>query len=449
MRREGARELAFLAPAACVAIVVVAANWHGSAMTGVLPNYEDLARIIAAGFDPKAGEIGTPTFPMWGYASLLLLLRGSKLALLVFQEALGLAALGALVSHLSATKALPGAAITALKALLVGALPWYALHAIRWPLSVTASLLVLSLVLAQRAIASDSPSLRATVLSGALLGTALNFRSDAILMPLGLAPALVLLSRSPRARGARLAGAWLVSIYVLLLPWMLYSYRATGHVLLTSTNGGANFYCGLGNLPDNKWGITMSDEDSSMQRVLREKLGGPPLAYLTYEGDRVLRAEAFRLIAEDPGEYLRKCRKNLGLIATSGSYSGELLQPGEPVSRASLRYWLQLVSSHSDVAVVALSFVALPLSIFFSLRERNGFFVLTWLVIGYQTTLNTLSGFLPAYTSGVVLFHLLNVVYAATCVAGLALRRRPANASESAPPRETPIAAPSSEPERI
>ena len=35
--------------------------------------YADLTNIIRAGFDPSAGALGTPTFPMWGYGWLMLI----------------------------------------------------------------------------------------------------------------------------------------------------------------------------------------------------------------------------------------------------------------------------------------------------------------------------------------------------------------------------------------
>ena len=50
-----------------VSLLVLVLNYHAQGMQGVVPNYEDFKRIILAGFDPKAGIYGTPTFPMWGY----------------------------------------------------------------------------------------------------------------------------------------------------------------------------------------------------------------------------------------------------------------------------------------------------------------------------------------------------------------------------------------------
>src|SRR5438067_442716 len=88
----------YLAGMCVVAACVIALNRHADAMQGIVPYYVDFKRIIAAGFDPSAGQLHTPTFPMWGYAWLLFFTE-NPLVLAALQCAVAILSVWALVRH--------------------------------------------------------------------------------------------------------------------------------------------------------------------------------------------------------------------------------------------------------------------------------------------------------------------------------------------------------------
>ncbi|MBI3725012.1 hypothetical protein HY251_13815, partial [bacterium] len=408
MNRPSRAGVAFLALGALMAAVVSWYNWEARAMSGILPYYEDYKRIILAGFDPAASRIGCPTFPMWGYGWVYVVTE-SKLAIVGFQQALGLLAAWMLVRHVERIGAPGHAGALGLLLLLSG--PWFVLHSILWPYSIAASLTLMSVVLVHRGICLDEGGRLPVVLSGILFGLALNFRSDAFLMPLGLAFALWALG-SPRGRAGRLALLWLACIYAMLVPWMAYTKHVSGHVLLTSTNGGANLFIGLGDLEGNKWGIVESDSDPLTHRILAEKLG-PDYRMVSYDADQVLRREFLARVAEDPGEFARKCLRNLRLMWQLGAHPGEFEATAEPVT--GMKGAVYSASCFMGLNVVRYSLLLLPFAAVLSCTRRRSFLVLVWLVVAYQTTLNMLGHYVPGYTNLVYVFHLLNVFLVVTC----------------------------------
>lgn len=430
-------DLAHLTLGLIFAAVVTWYGWGARGMEGILPNYQDYKSVILAGFDPAAAtRLQSPTFPMWGYGWVFLLTE-NKALILTLQQLLGLVAGLMLVRHVGRT-GMPERAVLAFRVLLLVSVPLYALHALRWPYSIASSLIVISLVLGHRGILGEPSSRPVTVLSGLLFGLAVNFRADYFLMPVGLAFAMWIEKRC-RRRAVHVI-AWLACIYVMLVPWMLYTKHVTGHVLLTSTNGGANLFAGLGNLPGNKWGITMSDGDPVMHEVLAREVGPNPQEYVSYAGDRVLKREFLRRIKDDPSEYARKCLNNLVLIASSGCYAGEFVEPGEP--RVGVRGLFATHSWPMSRHVILYSFLLLPVTIFVSWRKRSTLLAGVALVILYQTSLNMLGGFLSSYTTLIYVFHLLNLVYALAFLFGFDAPSPRVAAPPATPSASVPAVAP-------
>ena len=61
-------------------------------------------------------------------------------------------------------------------------------------------------------------------------------------------------------------------ILLLLIPWGIYTYSRSNQFLLTSTNSGHTLFIGLGQLNNNKWNITPSDDDLKMNQILTQNL---------------------------------------------------------------------------------------------------------------------------------------------------------------------------------
>jgi hypothetical protein len=236
-------ERRYLPIAVLLSLAVLALNFHATAMQGIVPYYADFARIIAAGFDPAAGVLGAPTFPMWGYGWLIFLLR-SRLVILLFQQLLAAAAYVSVAHLLRRRPELGVGTARTFKILIVFSLPLFAVHSVYWPYSISASLLALSLVSLLR---PSSPSTKWVIVSGILFGLMLNFRSDFILFP--PVAALLFWNQGRDRKRAVLSVVWLLSIYLMLVPWGLYTRRASGQFHFTSSNSGQVLFAGLGQLP--------------------------------------------------------------------------------------------------------------------------------------------------------------------------------------------------------
>jgi hypothetical protein len=429
----------YIVLAACVSALVIYLNYHATAMQkGIMPYYESYKRVILAGFDPSVGAQHAPTFPMWGYGWVLLVTE-NKLALLIIQSVLALFATWFIIRHIEQFHLMPAAAIRVLKLLVVCSLPWYAFHAVRWPYSINISLLLISFVLLHRAVVSERFAAIALVLSGVLFGVGLNLRSDYYLMPIGLAAA-ILCFRRPFRRSLAETAIWLVSIYVMLVPWMLYTWRATGQPLLTSTNSGHVLFIGLGNLPDNKWGITPKDEDPEMHRLIREHFGEPKSS-LGLEADQFLKQEFIRRVREDPREYLRKCLYAAKSAFLCGAYCGEFEltsdDPDVPGGQfvhsrllfssprqtfaelgpsRSARWLVRCGSMAFGMVIVALSYIFLPVVFIWSVIKRNLFWLLLTLMIMYQAMLLVFAYMMIAYSGNMYFFFLLNIVFGISLV---------------------------------
>jgi hypothetical protein len=310
-------------PALAIGAVVAELNRDALGMQGVLPDYVCFRDAIAAGLDPGANHCPSATFPMWGYGWLLAV-TSNESALLLFQVALATAAAWFFVRTLEETGILGSVSARSVKALLVVSVPWYAANGLRWPYSEAASLLLGAFALLVLALARDDARYRLYALSGLLVGLVLNFRSDYIALPVLTALLVVALGRDRLALAKRM-GAWLAVILLALVPWIVYAHRATGHLLVTSTNSGHVLYISLGQLPGNPWGITPSDGDPRMHRELRAHFGSD-VSSLTYESDRFLRSRFFHLVGQHPAAWLRKDVHNGIHTFTDGFYDGEFIQ---------------------------------------------------------------------------------------------------------------------------
>ncbi len=335
MRLARAFDRWWWAAALAIGVVLAYLNRDALGMQGVYPDYVCFRSAIVAGLDPAANHCPSPTFPIWGYGWLLVATR-TELALLLFQIVLAVGAAWLFLRSLEQAALVSARTTRLVKAILVVSVPWYAANALRWPYAEAASLLLVSIAVLALALARGDHRYRTYALSGLLLGIALNFRSDFIALPLAVGVIVLALDRQRLALAKRL-GVWIAVVVLTLVPWVVYAHRATGHVLLTSTNSGHVLYISLGQLPGNPWGITPYDGDPRMHRELRAHFGRD-VSSLTDASDRFLRSRFFQLVRQHPGAWLRKGVRNAAHTFTDGFYDGEFIQQSSCGSRCWARY---------------------------------------------------------------------------------------------------------------
>jgi hypothetical protein len=169
-----------------MSVLVTWLNYHGTQMLVVYAYYMDFKNIILSGFDPKASIIGAPTFPMWGYAWLLILTE-NKIVLIALQFSLAIFSVYYGIKILLRNSIFNRMEIIIFKVVLIIGIPWFAFHSIRWPYSISVSLITISVfTIVEAFFFSRYVGTRfylRVVFSALLFGLALNFRSDYYLLP--------------------------------------------------------------------------------------------------------------------------------------------------------------------------------------------------------------------------------------------------------------------------
>ena len=366
-------------------------NWDAQEMAGLLGGYQAFAVFIKSGFSIDTFNL---TFPMWGYG-FLMAVSENKLFLLLFQNCFALLTLYYAINILEKETLLPGIIITFLKMILVGYIPWYTFHSLRWPYSIGSSLLLLSIIVLYQAVKyTDYGKL---LVSGICFGLMLNFRSDYWLMPFGIAALLIVQQRKFLA-----SFLWLSIIVICLLPWAFYTQSVTGHYELTSTNAGHVCFIGLGNDKHNPWGIQESDGDPLMHQLVDAQFKKQHHSTLNYSADQFLKQTFFEYIQNNPQAYLKKCFVAFIRMATQGTYRGEF---------SSQLWWLQKIASLQSKLLVFCGLLILPITAYCAIATGNLFFSLVAAVISYQLLLNSFCYHMPSYTTNSMVFLLLNVLY--------------------------------------
>jgi hypothetical protein len=416
-----------------LAPLLVLLNLDAHEMQGLVPDYRCFANTIRDGFDASQHRCASPTFPMWGYGWVLLV-TDSKIAVLLFQNVLAISAAWLFLLALERCGLLSGRVLRALKLLLVVSLPWYAFHSVYWPYSEAVSLVTASIAILVLVYDRSRGSFRWFALSGLAFGLALEFRSDYVPLTVLIVLLLVFWRRPRRLQLARV-GVWLAGIAVALAPWMAYSYSATGHVLLTSTNAGHVLYVGLGQLPGNPWRITPDDGDPRMHRELDAHFGRH-VSSLTYASDQFLRRRFVRLVFDHPGAYGEKVMLNGWTTISDGTYPGEFFEEAScqpscrekygvltngtppwrplvgsgfsPVGR--MRYALFAVSVVEARLVGVLGYALAALALWLGFRRRSLPLALVALLPVFQLVSNAVGSEARAYNSNPYLALLVVVV---------------------------------------
>lgn len=255
------------------------------------------------------------TFPMWGYG-IVHLFHLNKLHVLILQQFFSLFVLLKLDSFLEKNKILIN--IKFFRFLILVSTPWFFIHTQMWPRSIVANLFLISVVYIFEYIISEKE--RYLLYSAILLGIMHNFRPDYLYLSIILFFALILYRRKQISLKLIVFPA---IQYVLLIPWMAFTYHQTGKFIPTSTNAGHVLFIGLGQLPNNNWGITPFDEDPIKIKVLTKKFG-PVFKSDDFKEDAFLKKKYFEYVKRDPTEYLKKCLFSTRLLFFDPFYVGNV-----------------------------------------------------------------------------------------------------------------------------
>lgn len=299
------------------------ANYQGTSMSGILHCYIDFARLIKSGFNIN---IEYPTFPMWGYG-FIYAITNNKFIIIFLQFCttfFTIYIIDQFVQKIFKNNDIK----TLFRLFLIVSFPWFSFNSILWPYSIAANFTVLSLIFIYKYF--DENKNYYLFISACLFGIVLNFRSDYYLYPLFLAFLLFCYkiyswkNKFPVKIKIQYIGIWLILIYSFLIPYAIYTKATIGHYLITSTNTGHVCFIGLGQLPNNKWGITPYDEDPKMDEIMKEEFEQESYnRSIQYDGDKVLKKRFLDIIKKDPKEYLKKDFYSAYLMLKGGFYCGE------------------------------------------------------------------------------------------------------------------------------
>lgn len=284
--------------------------------------YENYAKFFKS-FKLEDLKYEPTTFPLWGYG-LFHLLGKKVIIFLIIQQALTFYVLIYLDKLIRTYKLIDN--IYLLRLIILLSTPWFLFHTQMWPKSISANLLVLG-VLSIIHYLLTKEYIR-IIYSAILFGILNNFRSDYIYLSLIIFIVLIMLDRfNFKSLFYKLQ---FISIqFLLIIPWMLFTFNQIGKPLITSTNSGHVLFIGLGQLPENKWGITPFDKDSLKLELLNKRFQKDYskvdyAEWNQFEENEFLKKEFFKRAQEDPFEWIKKCLYSIRLITFDPFYVGNV-----------------------------------------------------------------------------------------------------------------------------
>ena len=370
---------------------------HGFATSDVMPSYPI-----------------PPTYPMWGYGWVLLLTT-NKLLLIALQMAVAIFSAWYFLRVLDECNLLNRWSRFLIRIFVVFCVPWYAYNSFEWSQSLATSFLILSLSLLIGAAHRNSAAWWWLGLSAACFGLNLNLASDLYLLPIPLAFAYWWYTGPSRAAAAR-ATLWFAGVVLTLVPWMIYTWHATGTPLVKSTDQGDVLFIGLGQDSQRRFGVTYSDGDPKMYQILREQLGESFArrfyAASSYEADAVLRRAFIQMVANQPLAYVDLVTSRLWdiLSGEAGTYTGEFDEGdnvgsfgiGAPL-RKLVRRFAQRVGHRLQLGTTLFA----PVALWAALRRRRPAWAFVLLPIAYQYLSCSVAVLQPRYLSNLILLQLL------------------------------------------
>ncbi len=264
------------------------------------------------------------TFPIWGYGLIHLFFGKNILITLVFQQFVTFFTLIYLDFNLKKFKIIK--TINIFRFLILISFPWFLFHTQMWPKSLASNLFIISIFEILKYI--QNKKYINLFISAFLFGIMLNFRSDSIYL-FYLITILIFFLKPYDLSNFLKKTVFPITTLSLLIPWMIFSYYQTGKPLLTSSNSGHVLFTGLGQLPNNKWGITPHDRDSLKTKLLITKFeeNYEEIEYEAWNGvkeDAFLKQEFFNLILKNPKEWIKKCFFSFRLLILDPFYVGNV-----------------------------------------------------------------------------------------------------------------------------
>lgn len=326
----------FWVPAAMIAWLLIDSQPENGIFLG---HYLPMARWLQG-----EGQRGLLTYPIWGYPAVLTLFSPTVvIGLQTLLCALTLAAVWLCLRDVVSDREI-------LRCFVLFAVPWFALCAGLWPMGLAGCLALLALLALQRGI--DADRFVFVAVGGALMGLALNFRSEFIVWIGWLGPLLCATRHPlvPRPRRFKYLAGFTAIALLCLLPWALFYRANTGHVSLSSSNGGMVAYLSLGQLPDNPWRIV--HDDGFGRTALRAR--GVDADPLSDVADREFHRALLEAVKTHPTAFTRKILHNVRNVWLGGFYVGELStsaadQVALDVWREHLKLRLGLNPNHTEI----------------------------------------------------------------------------------------------------
>ncbi len=427
-----------------VSALIFVFNYNSMVMESLLSNYVDYTKIMS-GFNKDVIEAtATPTFPMWGYGWVFALTE-NRFAIFLFQIVAANLALLYLLRTLKDFQLFDSINHQFFQLLIILSIPYFAINISLSPYGLANTLFVLSFAFLLRGVNKNNA--RYFIISGLVFGLTLNFRSDLVYFPILLLAILMFTTRTNRTKKITLSFfPWLVAAFVVMAPWGMYTKHVTGHYLFGSTNSGHVFFVGLGQLPNNTWGITPLDGDAVMSKEIEEHFGIKQSS-LIYESDAFLKKSFIKKVRQEPVEYVKKCLYSFARSLVDGAYSGQYylfnaVSSKEGRQSGSIEYekWRAKVMSNPlhvfdemrignisqmviELFVVAMKFVSmllLPVTLWYGIQKRDFFSLSVAAAILYQLAVLVFAYNMRLYSVNVYIFYMMNIVLA---VAHLKSRR--------------------------
>jgi hypothetical protein len=411
-------------------------NYEANVMGPMNVLYEDYNSFFKSGFDLNYKfKYSNYTFPMWGFGLILYLFK-SKFIIILFQQILTFWTVIFFDKTVQKNNLLPQ--ITNFRFALLLSFTLYFFHSSSYPYSVGSNLLILGLLFLINFHFKYSKF--DIIFSGICFGLMLNFRSDYyfFIYPLFLL-ALINFLINTNKKPIFLILLWFFIIQSFLFPWRFYTYHRINESISVSTNSGHVFFIGLGQLPNNKWGITEEDNDSVMYSYLNKEFPNTVNNSLAHKENKFLLSKFLELIKNDPLEYTKKCIYNLFRLVRTPLYTGNL----ETLSKNNLneiKYVKAKIKDHLNnfemlelvkfvtlgegslfivsgifniISVIFFLFFLIQFSRFIALKifEFNFLNYLLFLLFAYQISLSVFAFHMPIYNMNIYLMYLFASFY--------------------------------------
>jgi hypothetical protein len=414
-------------------LVIGILNRNSQMMGGLIEYYLDFKNIITHDFNVNYAKMNCPTFPMWGYGWIFIL-STNKIIIFILQFIFSFYTIMYLIYFLRHFEKFLEQQINYFKIIILISTSFISITYTLSPYSIAINLQILAIIFFVQILKSNKniDKIRYILYSSLSFGLLLNFRSDYVYFSVILP--IILYYIQPIRYNIFLGFLWLLMTFLLLLPWMVYTKHAVGKPLLTSTNSGHVFYIGLGNLPNNKWNITTSDQDSQMYSILKKEFG-KNTSSLRYKEDNFLKRKFFHLVTKDPIEYFKKSSYSFLMTLISGIYVPEFYNTlnncsslgckedfksdlkNKPISslytdyQKSIIYLITYFSIFFGIIVILFSHLLLPFFLYKGIYEKNIFIILSTFVISYQLLINTLAFQMKLYSTYSYIWSLILFLY--------------------------------------